>query len=106
MAYKPKHHSTRAAMDYDRLMEATGEFERLTTKEDTGEHVSYSEILKAQASFMREVMGLFRAYDEELRDVDNKLTEVRTKVGILMWLASISLVGVVSLLIKLAFRGA
>jgi len=104
MAYRPKHGSTRAAMSFEALNEATGEFQRLTSKEDTGEHVSYGDIMKAQSVFMREVMGLFRAYDEELREMSGQLSEVRTKVGILMWLAGTSLVGVVSLLMKLAFR--
>lgn len=103
MSYRPKERSTRRAMNLDSLSDATGEFEKLSSADDSGQHVSYGHVLRTQARFMNEVLGMFRAYDEELREMSNNLATMRAQVTILMWLAGTSMVGVVSLLMKLAF---
>lgn len=103
--YRPKERSTRRAMNFDTLDDATGQFEKMSQADDSGEHPSYGHVLRTQATFMKEVLGMFRAYDEELREVSNALAGMEAKVTILMWLAGASLVGTFGLLLKLATKG-
>lgn len=99
--YKPKLRSTRTAINFDSLSDATGEFERLSQTDDTGNQ-NYGRVLRTQTTFMQEVLGIFRAYDEERREDAMRMAALETKVNITAGIAGAVSLLLLGVLVKLA----
>jgi hypothetical protein len=78
---------------------------------DSGKHLRLDEILRRlaalateQARFAREVMDIFKAYDEERAEDRVRQARTDTKVAILLWVAGVVLVAMLAVLGRLAFK--
>ena len=94
-----------AAIKRTRDLEATATDLQQLTVDDSGVHRQLDRILRQQADFSKQTLGIFQAYDQEMRERDEKLARLWDRVQLLLWVDGVTFVVVVGVLAKMAFRG-